>query len=143
VKSCFAAIVCTACFAGEAGVTMTDTVNAVALTSVAPLELDGPRISWTPGTVALLVERIEDPAAQGFSITLAVQAEAGWIDAGSVTPYPPGQGGTFLIELPDAAGAALTRNARLRLSLVPVNAPLAEPLKVVIPKLTWSAAHRH
>jgi hypothetical protein len=136
--------VCGACAAGAVEFAMP--TKALLSASAPQREFDAPRLPFAPGTVALVVDRIENPRSQGFSIACAVRADdaGGLIEIGAATPYPPDQGGTFVLAVNDVAAALLARKdgaVRVRLSLAPLGAdrPLTEPLQVAVSTLTWHA----
>ena len=117
---------------------------AATLTAATPAqEFEVPRLPSPPRVLTLTISRIQNPLGQGFSLACTAKGSEGALIAlGTVTPYPPEQGGTFTLSVPPPAAQTLaskTGQVKVRLALAPVapDRPLAAPLEVTVSELTW------
>lgn len=109
-------------------------------------ELPVPAFERTPTALAVTLRRIDNPLSQPFSVTATLEPRLGPGSStaiGTFTPFPPDQGGTFLLGIPAAAQARLASPAGagvvLRLALTPIvpELPLVAPLTVAVAEPVW------
>jgi hypothetical protein len=122
------------------------TQRSVVLAAAAPRQAaEISAFAVAPAMLTLVIDAIDNPSAQGFSIATAVTwsgTDASAVELGVVTPVPDAPSGSFVLSIPEAARMLLMRRdgrLSLRLSLLPIAAdrPLTAPFQVTIREPKW------